>query len=718
MFGFVDHAVVSDRALIPKVAGLLPGYGRGAAGWYEGVSDWMPDARRRLEEPGDLGEPDVPDSDDGDAGARITADLKTALANFAAMTGADLVEDDLGARRLLAMAALGRVWPSVDQAHQPLARRLVAADLGTVDLVRALVPFTIDGDEGTAGSLLALFGRQVPGESWPDTLARAVDDGLVAPATADQHVTADVWVVRPAAVGSSIAFHTRQRIVGMALGDFGPLFDPAKWTNYEPPWCAMTKGTPVDGHDLYLESISVSCPPVGPFRLITPLLFRVDALPDGTGTALQYRLAPDARKLGGDGMVSVDEGSIVVRQWQSAIHLITTKRIQFRAFDDLPPLVDAWIAQFVWTLGYSALAEQFLNRVTQRSRIQVTDESGSGAGPSRLRPGPSGSEQFVGVWKREVTECADGIESVVGKVRTGSYGAADYVDDLGKFVQHVARYSGDLLDVTARWLSGGGVAGQKTYASGSGRCVSEPLALPPGPTATTGPGSGTVVLECSDLAPGLQRTGAAGARESIAASHRGVRGGPERLPSRVPARRRRAPARQPTRGDVHRERHGAYGLRRRRLRVRRLDRRPLIGGHAMEDGGQIETASLRSGRSQPRAMVLFCDLVGSTELSGRHDPERYGLIVGQYVRDRPVDAGAALRRSGRGRTGGRTPGPLRGARRPRRRRRAGRPGRAGGRRGRPRALRRRPGASGGRRWPCGSPSIEVRSTGTSTPSTA
>jgi class 3 adenylate cyclase/tetratricopeptide (TPR) repeat protein len=30
-------------------------------------------------------------------------------------------------------------------------------------------------------------------------------------------------------------------------------------------------------------------------------------------------------------------------------------------------------------------------------------------------------------------------------------------------------------------------------------------------------------------------------------------------------------------------------------------------------------------------MVMFCDLVGSTELSGRHDPERYGLFVRRYV---------------------------------------------------------------------------------------
>ena len=30
-------------------------------------------------------------------------------------------------------------------------------------------------------------------------------------------------------------------------------------------------------------------------------------------------------------------------------------------------------------------------------------------------------------------------------------------------------------------------------------------------------------------------------------------------------------------------------------------------------------------------MVMFCDLVGSTELSERHEPERYGMLIERYV---------------------------------------------------------------------------------------
>jgi class 3 adenylate cyclase/tetratricopeptide (TPR) repeat protein len=51
----------------------------------------------------------------------------------------------------------------------------------------------------------------------------------------------------------------------------------------------------------------------------------------------------------------------------------------------------------------------------------------------------------------------------------------------------------------------------------------------------------------------------------------------------------------------------------------------------VEPGTATGDEALPSGRFQPRVMVMFCDLVGSTELSGRHDPERYGLLVERFV---------------------------------------------------------------------------------------
>jgi class 3 adenylate cyclase len=47
------------------------------------------------------------------------------------------------------------------------------------------------------------------------------------------------------------------------------------------------------------------------------------------------------------------------------------------------------------------------------------------------------------------------------------------------------------------------------------------------------------------------------------------------------------------------------------------------GNPAVDAGGQ--------GGSQPRSLIVFCDLVGSTELSGRHEPERYAVLVRRYL---------------------------------------------------------------------------------------
>ena len=516
VFGFIDHAVVADPELTPKVAALLPGYDHGAAGWYHGMSEWIPAALRLSE--GSDGSDEISGSDDhgGILAGQSASDLKAALVAFATPSDDALAGDDLVGRQLLSLAVLGRIWPSVDEAHRPLAHLLVGADVGTADLVRALQPLTPGQSAVQAGRLLTHLGQQRPGESWAGLLARAADDGLISPSTAELQVCANQWIVRPAHVGSTIAFETNQRIVGAKMSDFDDLFVPTQWTNFTPPWCGMNQGKASEGHDLYLEVMSTSCPPVPPFRLSTPLQFTVGALPDNTGTALQYRLAPDWKKRGGDGIVSVDEGSIVVREWQGGIHLITTKRLQFRAFDGLPPIMDAWIAQLVWSMGYCALAEYFVNRVTKRTRIQVTNQTGSGPVAPRNGSDPLGSGQLGDVWKREIAECMDGVEASLGKVKKGGYGAAEYSDDLGKFVKHVAHYGGELLDVATRLFSGNGVSGQKTITSGRGRFVSEPLTLPPTTASAVQP-TVPVTLECSALEPGLMRSGKGTSTETIAA---------------------------------------------------------------------------------------------------------------------------------------------------------------------------------------------------------
>jgi class 3 adenylate cyclase len=50
----------------------------------------------------------------------------------------------------------------------------------------------------------------------------------------------------------------------------------------------------------------------------------------------------------------------------------------------------------------------------------------------------------------------------------------------------------------------------------------------------------------------------------------------------------------------------------------------------MHEGNPVAGAGEQGG-SQPRSLIVFCDLVGSTELSGRHEPERYALLVRRYL---------------------------------------------------------------------------------------
>jgi len=51
----------------------------------------------------------------------------------------------------------------------------------------------------------------------------------------------------------------------------------------------------------------------------------------------------------------------------------------------------------------------------------------------------------------------------------------------------------------------------------------------------------------------------------------------------------------------------------------------------MADDNPGQSVPEEGGSWQPRVMVMFCDLVGSTELSGRHELERYGLLVRRYI---------------------------------------------------------------------------------------
>ena len=457
-------------------------------------------------EAGAVGSSDEPDGSDVATGA-----VKAALGRLALLSEDDLVEDDLVARRLLALAVLGRIWPSPAQADSPLARCLFQEGVSTDDLVSAIQPVTLGGVDTKARQLLGLLAdaQTFPGlPEWDDLLTQAMQQGLISPAVATLSCSPCSWTVRPTteAGGPAIAFQTHKRISGMQLDEFDELFVPSDWTNFTPPWCAMTPGAPSDGHDVYLEVLSFECPATSPLSLRTPLQFMVGALPDATGKVLQYRLARDWSNAGGDGLVSVDEGSIVIREWEGALHLITTKRIQFRALKTMSPLEAAWIAQFVWALGYSALAEYFVNRVALRKPIQVVDGAGSVQVPRRHRRARPASEQLGEVVKQELVECVGGIESSLGKVKSGSYDTEEYLNDLGKLVSHIAHYGVSLVKIASGLVEKERGVGPGSPTSSSGRFVSEPIVLRQS-SVLVAPQPGPLPLECSALVPGLMQSG-------------------------------------------------------------------------------------------------------------------------------------------------------------------------------------------------------------------
>ena len=418
--------------------------------------------------------------------------------------------DEWTARRLLATAVLSRIWPSPSEAHSPLAQQLDG--LGTDSLVKTLQPVTVGQDEARARQLLALLadsGQFPDSAQWDGLLGVAVQRNLVPPPVAGLSVSPCFWTVLPdtPAGGPAIAFETHHRVLGATPADFDALLDPSNWTACSPPWCGMDQvGVDPGDQTEFFEILSGSCPPSSPLTLETPLEFLKCALPDGTGHSLQYRLPPDPLAAHGDGVVSVDEGSIVVREWQGAVHLTTTKRIQFTELKGMPPVAAAWIAQLVWSLGYHLLAEYFVNRVVLQKQAVVTTSTvpGPAAGrSSRREPHRSGAAT-----SRRLTECIDGLESSWTKVRGGEYGTQAYLSDLWTLADHFADYGTDLLRVWSGVGAGAGPApgGGDRTVRGSSTCVSETIDIAPqgGVRANQ---TRALAMESPSLKPGLGRSG-------------------------------------------------------------------------------------------------------------------------------------------------------------------------------------------------------------------
>lgn len=511
LFGAIDAAVEADPGLAAKVAPLLPAYAQGAAGWYGGLALQIPALKAAAAVAGESVELAAAAEGAAEAAAVTAgAQITQALENLQDLGGQQPVVDEYAARLLLAIAVLGRIWPTPSEADSLLAQQLNG--LSPNALVGALGPVTVGNDETKARQLLALLADETafPGVGqWDSLLDAAVQQNLLPPVVAGLSAAPCAWTVVPhsSAGGPAVAFETRYRALGVTQNDFADLLDPTKWVKVQPPWCAM-QPRPVNAPSLYLEILSAACPAASPIALTTPLQFVKNNLPDGSGQSLEYRLTQNPTTQGGDGVVSIDEGSLIVRESQGAVYLITSKRIQFTALKSMAPVKAAWLAQLVWVLGYALLPEYFVNKVTGQTQAVVTTSTV----PASMQPDPSRSPlaaHLSNTVPRRLRECVAGLESSLTLIQKGSYGSEDYVKDLVTLADHAAGYAIDMLQF---WAGAGtsGTGKAKTGARtplGAKTCVSETFDFPPpaGPSASQ---PRTLVLDPTTLTSGLSRSAA------------------------------------------------------------------------------------------------------------------------------------------------------------------------------------------------------------------
>jgi hypothetical protein len=491
-FGAVDDAVVANPALTPKVARVLPAYAHGAAGWYRASLNWM-GALRAAQDPAhclpghrvdvaafegvDLCDEARGIFDAGEAPA-VPPPPKSLTQTLTQLANTRSPEDnDLAPHRLLAMTALARV---IDTEGDPLAA------CSPDDLVPALVPLqrragesisdrNIDPDEqDRAVSLLAHLADE---RRYPTAghLRLMVTDAQVAgflPPTTPPAVAARWAVTRsPTAPGPAVSFSTHHRLHGVAVGAVQAILDQTSWSTYKPPWCFMQDMGQVTGRTFqmagpsarYLELVADDCDLASSLYAFQTCLdfHRVDT-PDGAAI-LGYRRSPDQKKNGGDGAVSVDEGSLVVRQAGSAVDVITTKRVQFAALAGTPPLVAGMLAHFVWVLGYPSMAEFFVHRLMQGNpdaEVETLHDSGdpsAGGDPD----GPS-TLTVDAVLKEAMAECRHSARLSVDKLASGHYAVDDLATDVGKVVTHGRRHTKAVASLWTSALFGGETPGQGT----------------------------------------------------------------------------------------------------------------------------------------------------------------------------------------------------------------------------------------------------------------
>ncbi len=456
VFGAVDEAVVNDRTRLPAVAALVPEYDQGALGWFDGIKTWTAqaaEAQRR-------------DAGDSDADVVIVGELPDLPEAVGRLAASDVIEG-LADRRLLAIALLSRVQSTP-------ASALTGPTPAPVDdstLADALSPIadlaTYSGTVSLEARSQALLDTVRSAPSRSALVRTALAGGLISQSVADQIMAPPTWTVVPSteAGGPAVAFETRMRVEATPMATIEAILDPTGWTGFTPPWCKMTDlgTTAVGGPMRCLEVIGLDCAALPPPLLLlrTVLDFQRRNLADGSGSVLEYRLSDNQPAYGGDGLVTVDEGSLVVRTLGSAVEVVTTKRVQFRAFSRMLPLEAAGLAWFVWVLGYNSLAQYFIERVAgiDPSNVHIVGSHRRGATgtapPAGVgHPGHQGHHGRSGHhdrWYAQIDKTADAFEGALGEcwrdarasmaaLAEGQYGPADYLSDAVTLSGHLARH--------------------------------------------------------------------------------------------------------------------------------------------------------------------------------------------------------------------------------------------------------------------------------------
>ncbi|MBV8463692.1 MAG: hypothetical protein JO368_10385 [Acidimicrobiales bacterium] len=493
VFGAIDDEVVADPTLTPKVAAFLPAYAHGAAGWYRASLTWLEQLRAEQKQAGrapGTGEALIKGTT-GAGGATSAAALPSVatappLADTLAQLSNDAVlpEDQIwGSRRVLAMTVLSRVVG--DAPSDPLA------PVTRKDLLDALVPLTRPdrkgigtrsadpADSSRASELLGVLKdeHRFPGlPAFHSLLDTVRQSGLVPWAGVANpkglKMTPAYWTVTrsPHAPGPAVAFSTHHRLHGVGIDKVKAILDPKNWErDYKPPWCHMyhvgratgrTFGTSGDD-SRYLELVADDCD-------LTQSLYAFETCLDflytdlsGGGGLLAYSRTPDQRSNGGDGGVTVDEGSLVVRPAGDAVDVVTSKRVQFRVLRGMSPLTAGMVAWMVWVLGYSSLADLFVARILKGSAAAAkatalhplpTGDGGTGGSSGGGSRGPT--SELRSVWAGTAQECRTGMRSSLKKMGSGDYKVDDYAADVSKVAAHGRRQSAALARFWTKSLLG------------------------------------------------------------------------------------------------------------------------------------------------------------------------------------------------------------------------------------------------------------------------